>query len=77
MIVTLYLYVPLLIIGCGLFIWQFSQIKESISTGFNMLRDYFRRVEGSEVTRGDTTFRVFIDILMGLIIFIIGFMIMI
>ena len=76
-VVALYLYCPLLIIGCILFIWQFSQIKESLSTGFKMLSSYFKRDNNNEDTKGDLIFRVFIDILMGLIIFFMGFLVMI
>jgi len=76
-VLALYLYCPLLIIGCVLFIWQFTQIKESLSIGFKMLISYFKRDNVNEDTRGDLIFRVFIDILMGLIIFFMGFMIMI
>ncbi|NVM35363.1 MAG: CPBP family intramembrane metalloprotease [Candidatus Lokiarchaeota archaeon] len=76
-VVALYLYCPLLIIGCVLFIWQFTQIKKSLSIGFKMLISYFKRDNLNEDTKGDLIFRVFIDILMGLIIFIMGFMIMI
>ena len=76
-VVILYLYLPLLIIGCVLFIWQFSQIKESLSIGFKMLKSYFKRDNASENTKGDTIFRVFFDIIMALIIFLMGFMIMI
>ena len=76
-VVALYLYLPLLIIGCVLFIWQFSQIKESLSIGFKMLKSYFKRDNASEDTKGDIIFRVFFDIIMALIIFLMGFMIMI
>ncbi|MCK4380676.1 MAG: CPBP family intramembrane metalloprotease [Candidatus Lokiarchaeota archaeon] len=76
-VVALYLYCPLLIIGCVLFIWQFTQIKESLSIGFKMLSSYFKRDNNNEDTKGDLIFRVFIDILMGLIIFFMGFLVMI
>ncbi len=76
-VVALYLYCPLLIIGCVLFIWQFTQIKESFSIGFKMLSSYFKRDNNNEDTKGDLIFRVFIDILMGLIIFFMGFLVMI
>ena len=74
-LVALYMYYPLLIIGCGLFVWYYSQIKESLSIGFKMLKTYFKCDETSEETKGDIIFRVFFDILVGLIIFIMGFMI--
>ncbi len=76
-IVGLFQYYPLLIIGCILFVWYYSQIKEGLSIGLNMLKNYFKRDNTIEGTKGDTIFRVFFDILMGLLIFIMGFMIMI
>jgi len=76
-IVGLYLYYPLLIIGCILFVWFYSQIKEGLSIGFGMLKDYFKKEKKIEATIGDSIFRVFFDILMGFLIFIMGFIIMI
>ncbi|MFX0035331.1 MAG: CPBP family intramembrane glutamic endopeptidase [Candidatus Hermodarchaeota archaeon] len=75
MLITLYLYIPLLIIGIILFIWQFSRVKESLSIGFNMLKQYFELDETSEQTRGDKIFRVFFDIIIACLIFILGIMI--
>ena len=40
-----------------------------------MLSTYFKLDEFSEKTKGDTAFRVFIDIIMGLLIFLMGFII--
>ena len=77
MAVALYLYYPLLIVGCMLFVWYYSQIKEGISIGLSMLKSYFTRDNAIEETKGDTVFRIFIDILMGILIFILGFIIMI
>ncbi|MFX0020912.1 MAG: CPBP family intramembrane glutamic endopeptidase [Candidatus Hermodarchaeota archaeon] len=76
-IVGIYLYYPLLIIGCILFAWYYSRIKEGFSIGINMLKIYFKREDKFEKTKGDSIFRVLIDILMGLIIFLMGFMVMI
>ncbi len=76
-IMALYLYYPLLIIGCMLFVWFYSQIKEGLIIGFDMLKSYFRRDQKIEETTGDTIFRVLFDILMGLIIFFMGFLIMV
>jgi membrane protease YdiL (CAAX protease family) len=76
-IITFYLYYPLLIIGCILFVLQYSRIKESLTIGFNMLKEYFHQDTSIEDTKGDTIFRVFFDIFMGLLIFAMGFMIMI
>jgi membrane protease YdiL (CAAX protease family) len=76
-LVGLYLYYPLLIIGCILFVWYFSQIKEGFSIGLKMLKSYFKRDNSMEKARGDSVFRVFFDIIMALIIFIIGFIVMV
>lgn len=76
-IIGLYLYYPLLIIGCIFFVWFYTQIKEGLRIGFGMLRDYFKREKKIEATIGDSIFRVFFDIVMGFLIFIMGFIIMI
>ncbi|MFX0134259.1 MAG: CPBP family intramembrane glutamic endopeptidase [Candidatus Hodarchaeota archaeon] len=76
-VIALYLYYPLLIIGVMLFVWYYSQIKEGLSIGFKMLKTYFKPDKASEETKGDTIFRVFFDILMGLLLFIMGFLILI
>ncbi|MFX1503182.1 MAG: CPBP family intramembrane glutamic endopeptidase [Promethearchaeota archaeon] len=76
-IIVLYLYYPLLIIGCVIFVLQYSRIKESLATGFNMLKEYFHQDNSIEKTKGDTLFRVFFDVFMSLLIFIMGFMVMI
>ncbi|MFW9819237.1 MAG: type II CAAX prenyl endopeptidase Rce1 family protein [Candidatus Thorarchaeota archaeon] len=74
-IVGLYLYYPLLIIGCILFIWYYSKIKEGFSIGINMLKTYFKREDKFEKTTGDSIVRVLFDILIALIIFIMSFMV--
>jgi membrane protease YdiL (CAAX protease family) len=74
-VVGLYLYYPLLIIGCILFVWYYSRIKEGFSIGIGMLKTYFKREEKFEKTKGDSTIRVLVDILMGLIIFIVSIMV--
>ncbi|MFW9987967.1 MAG: lysostaphin resistance A-like protein, partial [Candidatus Odinarchaeota archaeon] len=63
------LYFPLLFIGCILFIWQFSQIKESVFIGISMIKSYFKINETNENSKSDTVFRIFIDILIGILIF--------
>ncbi|MFX0002715.1 MAG: CPBP family intramembrane glutamic endopeptidase [Candidatus Hodarchaeota archaeon] len=76
-LVGLYLYCPLLIIGCLLFVLYFSHIKEGFSIGLKMLKSYFKRDNTIEKTTGDSVFRVFFDIIMALIIFTIGLIVMI
>ena len=75
--VALFLYSPLLIIGVLLFIWQFHRIKESISIGLKIFKEYFKFDEIREETSGDRRFRVFFDVIMAFLIFIMGIMIMI
>jgi membrane protease YdiL (CAAX protease family) len=76
-LVGFYLYFPLLIIGSILFVLFFSQIKGGLSIGINMLKNYFKRDKKYEETKGDLLFRVFFDFLLGLIIFIMSFIVMI
>ncbi|MFX0103963.1 MAG: CPBP family intramembrane glutamic endopeptidase [Candidatus Hodarchaeota archaeon] len=74
-LIILYIYYPLLIIGSILVVWYFSLIKSSLSIGLNMIKDYFKFDEKRESTKGDRIFRVLFDILMGILIFIMSFMI--
>ena len=69
---SMYVYLPLLIIGILLFFWQFSRIKESLSTGFKEFRTYFARDKNIEERSLDTIVRIIMDLLFGLIIFLIG-----
>lgn len=70
---SLYLYVPLLIISIFLFIWQFSRIKSSINIGFQDLKQYFKNNKKIGETSSDKYIRIMIDLLIGLLIFIVGF----
>jgi len=67
----MYVYLPLLIIGILLFIWQFSRIKESLSIGFKEFKSYFARDKSIEEKSLDTIVRIMMDFLFGLIIFMI------
>ena len=73
-IVALYLYYPLLIIGIMLLVLNYAKIKEGMMTGFQVLKTYFRK-DAEEDTKGDIIFRIFIDILLGGLIFLMGFLI--
>jgi hypothetical protein len=75
--ISLFMYLPLFTIGGILFVWNYSLIKGGVSIGFNLLKNYFKRNREIEITKGDTYFRVFFDIIIGILIFIMGFMIMI
>jgi hypothetical protein len=71
-VMTFYVYIPLLIIGVLLFIWQFSRIKESLSIGWKEFRSYFTRDENVGENSFETVVRIMMDFLFGLIIFLVG-----
>jgi len=71
-----YVYIPLLIIGIILLIWQFSRIKESLSIGWKEFKSYFARDETIGENSLETVVRIMIDFLFGLFIFIIGVIIL-
>ena len=74
-LLAIYVYYPLLIIGICLLVWFFPLIKEGVLTGLKMLSEYFKKDQSIEKTKSDAIFRVFIDIVMGFLIFIVGFII--
>jgi len=73
---TFYVYIPLLIIGIILFIWQFSRIKESLSIGWKDFKSYFTRDETIREGTLETVVRIIMDFLFGLLIFTIGVIIL-
>ena len=75
--IVLFLYYPLLIVGIILFIWQFPRIKEALSIGFKLLKSYFKSETEYVESIGDKLFMIFIDLLIGIIAFLLGFMILI
>jgi hypothetical protein len=73
---TFYVYIPLLIIGIILFIWQFSRIKESLTIGWKEFKTYFTRDETIREGTLETVVRIIMDFLFGILIFIIGVIIL-
>ncbi len=79
-VVAFYVYFPLFIIGvlfilvCILLVWPLSSIKRGFSNGFTDFKTYFKR-DTDERTTGDLLFRIFFDILIGFLIFIMGFLV--
>jgi membrane protease YdiL (CAAX protease family) len=69
---TMYVYIPLLIIGLMLLIWQFSRIRESLSIGFKEFKTYFIRDKNIEEKVSDVVIRIIMDLIFGSIIFLIG-----
>jgi membrane protease YdiL (CAAX protease family) len=79
-IVAFLVYIPLFLIGilfiivCLLLVWPFSSVKLGMSNGFNLFKTYFKK-DADERSISDSFFRVFIDILIGCLIFLMGFLI--
>ncbi|MFX0033822.1 MAG: type II CAAX prenyl endopeptidase Rce1 family protein [Promethearchaeota archaeon] len=73
----LYLYLPLLIGSAILFIWQYPRIRESLSIGIGTLKTYLKKEDKKEKTTTDKIFRYQIDIIVAIIIFLLGFLILI
>jgi len=73
---AVYIYIPLLIIGLVLFIWQFSRIKESLSIGWKEFTSYFTRDESIGENSLETVVRIMMDFIFGLIIFLVGMIIL-
>ena len=72
-IVTIYMYLPLLIVSALLFALQFKKIKRALSNGLKFLKNYFKiDKQHTERTKGDVYFRIFIDILISILILIVG-----
>jgi len=69
-------YVPLLYISVFLFVWQFSRIKESLSTGFKEFISYFKKDDEIGENWFQKIVRIMLDFLFGLLIFIIGVIIL-
>jgi membrane protease YdiL (CAAX protease family) len=70
--ISLYQYLPLLIIGIIIFILQYSRIKEAINNGLVEFRSYFQNDERIRETKGDKAVRIISDLFIGAIIFIIA-----
>ena len=71
-VVAVSLYLPLLIVSIILLVWQFSRIKEGISTGIGELKSYVKVDEKRGEYKSDMYLRILIDIALGFIIFIFG-----
>ena len=71
-LVTYYMYIPLMIIGLVLFIWQFSTIKAGVTVVYIDIREYFKPEEKLGESKGDVYFRILIDLFIGIIILALG-----
>ena len=71
-LITYYMYIPLMIIGVVLFIWQFSTIKAGVAVVYDDIREYFKPEEKLGESKGDVYFRIIIDLFIGIIILALG-----
>ena len=72
-LMSVIVYIPLLIISIFLFVWQFSRIKESLTLGFKEFISYFKKDIKKDIGENwlEKIVRIMMDLLFGLIIFII------
>jgi membrane protease YdiL (CAAX protease family) len=75
-VMTFYVYIPLLIIGIILFIWQLSRIRESLTIGWKEFKSYFTHDQKIGENSLETIVRIMLDFLFGLLIFLIGVIIL-
>ncbi len=69
---ALYIYCPLLVISSILFFWQYPRIKASVKTGIKDFRTYFRNDKKLKESNKDKWLRIFLDLILAIMIFIIG-----
>jgi len=74
-VVFFYLYIPLLIISCLLLMWQFPRIKTSLLLGFKTFKTYFKNDENVRESIGNKLFRIFFDLIIVILIFLMSFMV--
>lgn len=70
-----FIYTPLLCFSLILLISQNKRIRDGISIGIEMLRKYVKNDEEVDERNNDKYFRIFFDIVIGFIVFLIGFLI--
>jgi hypothetical protein len=71
-IVTVYLYIPLLVVSICLFIWQYRRVKEGLSIGIKEFLAYFKNDLKINETTTDKIIRILLDLLFGMIIYAVG-----
>ena len=70
-----FIYTPILCVSLILLLSQFKRLKDSVSIGIEMLRKYMKNDEEVDERHNDKYFRIFFDIMMGFLVFLIGFLI--
>ena len=70
-----FIYTPLLCVSLILLLSQYKRIRDGISIGMEMLRKYFKNDEEVDERNNDKYFRIFFDIVIGFLVFLLGFLI--
>jgi membrane protease YdiL (CAAX protease family) len=70
-----FIYTPLLCVSLILLISQYKRIRDGVSIGMEMLRKYVKNDEELDERNNDKYFRIFFDIVIGFLVFLIGFLI--
>ncbi|MBN1803479.1 MAG: CPBP family intramembrane metalloprotease [Candidatus Lokiarchaeota archaeon] len=73
--ILLVIFFPLIGIGLIILIFQYDRIKEGVLTGLKMLKEYIKNDQKEKEIKSDKNFRIFLDLIIGFFIFIIGFLI--
>ena len=73
MILGLFLYLPLMVIGVVLLLLEFPLIKESLSIGTKDLKLYFKNDAEINEQTDSKIIRIMLDFLFGFLIFVMGF----
>ncbi|MHA1670999.1 MAG: CPBP family intramembrane glutamic endopeptidase [Promethearchaeota archaeon] len=73
MIIGLFLYLPLMLIGIVLLLLKFPLIKESLSIGIKDLKLYFKNDVQINERTDSKIIRIMLDFLFGFLIFVMGF----
>ena len=70
-----FIYTPLLCCSLIILLSQYRRIREGISIGMKMLREYVKNDEEMDERNNDKYFRIFFDVVMGLLVFLLGLLI--
>ena len=73
----LFIYTPLLCFSFLLLVIQYKRIRDSITVGIKMLRKYLKNDEEIDETNTNKYFQILFDIIIGFLVFLIGFLIII
>jgi membrane protease YdiL (CAAX protease family) len=69
------IYLPLLIGSIILILWQYRRIRESISIGITLLKNYFKKNANYNERNNHKYFLTLFDIIAGFLLFLIGLLI--